>query len=358
MAVFYVLLLVPIIIQHSRIKSMRISYEEKNKLALAFFFFFLTVLVMLRHESVGSDTRGYINHFIRYGRMKWGDLWMVAKEVGFPYFTKVFSIFSKEPQFYLAMVALLTSTMIWPTYKRLCTDASLTIVLFCVMSTFVMMFSGIRQMFVIGMGFIAYDFTKRKKLIQFILIVLTGLLLHTSAFMLVFMYPLYHIRITKKTLYAVVPALVVCFVFNRQIFGILGQILEENTNYDATIESTGAYTMIVLFGIFAVFSFLIPDEAKLDEEIIGLRNFLLMTLVLQMFAPLHTIAMRMGYYYMIFIPLLLPKIVEARSKRWNQVAIAGRHTMVIFFLLYFFYNASGGENLHVFPYHFFWESVQ
>ena len=357
MAVFYILILVPVFIQNARIKGVRSNYAERNKHALAFFFFFLTLLLMLRHESVGTDTKGYINHFIRYSRTTWGNLWKTSKEIGFPYFNKVISIFSNDPQFYLAAVAIMTSAMIWPTYKRLCTDASLTIVLFSIMSTFVMMFSGIRQMFVIGMGFIAYDFTKRKKIIPFILVVLAGLFLHSSAFMLAFMYPLYHIKLTKQSLYIAIPVLAVCFLFNQQIFGVLTAILKEQTRFEAEISSTGAYTMLILFGIFVVFSFLIPDERKIDEETIGLRNFLLLTFALQMFAPLHTLAMRMGYYYMIFVPLLLPKIIAYRSKRWNQVAILGRHVMVIFFLIYFFVNASGGGGLDVFPYHFFWENV-
>ena len=192
----------------------------------------------------------------------------------------------------------------------------------------------------------------------FILLTFLAISIHTSAFMLAFMYPLYHIRITKKWLYAIVPALAVCFVFNRQIFGMIGRILEQYTKYDASISSTGAYTMLILFALFAAFSFLIPDESKLDDETIGLRNFLLFTLALQLFAPLHTLAMRMGYYYMIFVPLLLPRIIERRSKRWNQVAILGRHVMVAFFLVYFFANASGGGALNVFPYRFFWETVR
>lgn len=356
MAVFYILLLVPIIIQHSRIKGMRLDYEKKNGMALAFFFLFLTVLIMLRHGSVGSDTLNYKQIFMYYSRVEWESLWSDDREYGFLFLTKLISTFSQEPQFYLAVVAIFGSLMIYPAYKRLCTDASLTIVLYCIMSTFVMMFSGIRQMIAIGMGFVVYEFTRRKKLIPFILSVLVAMSFHTSAFMLAFMYPLYHARITKKWLYVMVPLLALCFAYNRQIFGSLALILQEYTEYDAEISSTGAYTMLMLFCAFAVFSFLIPDERKLDEETIGLRNFLLLTFALQMFAPLHTLAMRMGYYYMIFVPLLLPRIIECRSRRWNQVAILGRHVMVVFFLVYFFVSASGGA-LNVFPYHFFWESV-
>jgi uncharacterized protein involved in response to NO len=180
---------------------------------------------------------------------------------------------------------------------------------------------------------------------------------HTSAFMLAFMYPLYHVKIPKKWLYFVVPGLLIVFIFNDQIFSTLTYIIEKYTKYEGSITQTGAYTMLLLFTIFAVFAFIIPDEQRIDKETIGLRNFLLFSIVIQMFAPLHMLAMRMNYYYIIFIPLLIPKIIAYRSKRWEQVAVFGRNIMVVFFFAYFFISARGGGNLHVFPYHFFWENV-
>ena len=357
MGVFIVLLIVPILVQHIAIKGLRIDYQKRNNVALAFFFFLLTLLVMLRHESIGNDTRNYIHFFSRFSTMDWSALAKRGLEIGFAYFNKIISLFFKDPQFFLAISAGITMLLIYPTYKRLCLDASLTIVLFCIMSTFVLMFSGIRQMLAIGIGFIAYEFTRKKKLIPFVLAVLLAMAFHTSAFMLAFMYPLYHAKVTKKWLYVVVPILAVVFVFNRTIFSVLTVIIGRFTKYEGSIASTGAYTMLILFAIFTAFAFLIPDESQLDTETIGLRNFLLLSLVIQMFAPLQALAMRMNYYYIIFIPLLLPKVIECKSKRWNQVAVLGRHVMVGFFLLYFFYNASKGGNLHVFPYHFFWETI-
>lgn len=358
MGVFVFLLLVPMLIQHIAIKGLRVDYQKRNNAALFIFFFLLTLLVMLRHESVGNDTRNYLHYFQKFSRKDWQYIGKESIELGFAVVNKAISVLTKQPQVYLAIVAVAVSAMIYPTYKRLCADASLTIVLFCIMSTFVMMFSGIRQMLAIGIGFIAYEFTRKKKLVPFVLMVLLALTVHSSAFMLAFMYPIYHARITKKWLYVVVPVLAVVFVFNGPIFSVLTAIIGLFTKYEGSVTSTGAYTMLILFAIFTVFAFLIPDEAQLDSETIGLRNFLLLSLVIQMFAPLHNLAMRMNYYYIIFIPLLLPKIIECRSKRWSQVAVLGRHVMVGFFLLYFFYNASKGGNLHVFPYHFFWETVR
>lgn len=357
MTPFFILLFVPMVMQHIAIKGHYIDYQKRNNVALAFFFFLLTVLVMFRHESVGNDTRNYIRYFERICWSEWSQLGEDGMEIGFDYFNKIISLFSEEPQFFLAMAAIVVSAMIYPTYRRLCVDTSLTIVLFSIMSTFVMMFSGIRQMLAVGIGFLAYEFTRQKKIIPFALAVLLAISVHTSGFMLAFMYPLYHVKITKKWLYVVVPVLAVIFVFNRQVFSALVAIMARFTDYSGSVSSTGAYTMLILFAVFAVFAFLIPDESRLDEETIGLRNFLLLALVIQMFAPLHMLAMRMNYYYIIFIPLLLPKIIQHRSKRWNQVAVLGRHVMVVFFLVYFFINAYRGGSLHVFPYHFFWENV-
>jgi hypothetical protein len=344
-------------IQHIAIKGYHIDYQKRNKMALAFFFFLLTLLVMLRHETVGNDTTNYIYYFERYSYMDWALLRKQELELGYVYLNKLLSLFSKESRVFLAVSAVLASAMIYPTYKRLCEDSSLTIVLYCIMSTFVMMFSGIRQMLSIGLGVVAYEFTRQKKLIPFAIMVFLAMTMHTSAFMLVFMYPLYHANITKKWLYLAVPALVVVFVFNRQIFSALTVFMARFTRFEGGVSSTGAFTMLLLFVIFTVFAFLVPDEDRMDRETIGLRNFLLLALVIQMFAPLHALAMRMSYYYLIFIPLLMPRIIRYRSRRWNQVAVLGRHVMVVVFLLYFFANAYSGGALRVFPYHFFWENV-
>lgn len=357
MIVFVVLLLVPITIQHFVFKQKSVDLERKNKIALRFFFLMFALLLMFRHASVGSDTRNYIYIFNKYRDMDWSKLIKATVEFGFAYYNKIISVFSKEPQFFLAVTAVLTIAMIYPTYKRLTTDASLTIVLFCVMSTFVMAFSGIRQMLAVGLGFVAYELVRKKRKVLFVFVVLLAMAFHISAFMLLFMYPLYYIKLTKQWLIGVVPVLGIVFVFNKQIFSILMSVLSQFTKYEGDVTSTGAFMMIVLFSIFAVFSFLIPNESLLDQETLALRNFLLFSISIQMFAPLHSLAMRMNYYYIIFIPLLLPKIIACKSEKWSQFAVLGRHVMVVFFLLYFFMNANESGNLNVFPYHFFWEVV-
>ena len=356
MLVFIILILIPLVLQQAEGNYYYEKERKKRNFALAFFFVFLTMLLMFRHESVGNDTRNYISYFRAFSNKSWKSLTSESWEVGFAYFNKIVSLFSKNAQVFFAITAILTTYMIYPTYKRLCIDSTLTIVLFVNMSTFIMMFSGIRQMLAIAIGFLAYEFTRKKKLVPYALMVALAMFFHTSAFMLLLMYPVYHLKLTKKGLIAVVPILGFIFVFNEPIFTFLAEYLEKYTRFEAELSSTGAYTILILFAMFVAFSFVIPDEKAMDTETLGLRNLLILSLALQMFAPLHTLAMRMNYYYIIFIPLLIPKIMQYRKKDMHNVALLARPIMVAFFLGYFFYSAyTSDNNLHVFPYKFFWE---
>lgn len=357
MVPFIILLTVPIII-YPFSKNVKINGYRFEQFPLLFFFVMLTFLVACRHPSIGNDTSVYIYYYGNISRVPWDQIRWGSLEVGFQFYMKLLSMISTEPQFFIAVSAVIVSALIYPTYKRLCVDPSLTIVIFCILSTFVMMFSGIRQMMAVSIGFLAYEFTRRGKWYFFIPTVVFATLFHTSAFMLVFMYPVFHLRLTKKWLFVIAPVIFAIFVFNKAIFSFLAPLLGGITRFEIVLQSTGAYSMVILFLAFTVFSFLIPDDSALDDETLGLRNLLLLSLVLQFFVPLNFLAMRMNYYYIIFIPLLLPRIIKYSSARWQQVALVARYVMIIFFLLYFIYSGfTSPYNLHVFPYHFFWEKI-
>lgn len=352
---YYILVFAPILFSMLHFKGQ--SVQRRKQQSIKLFFILLFILLALRGISIGKDTSNYLYLFNNYAERDWSAVFSSSTEPAFVILNKIVSVFSNNFQWLLVTAAAITIIPFYYQYAKNSEDPVLTIALFITMSTFIMLFSGIRQGIAIALGLIAFEFTRRKKLLGFIFIVVLAILFHTSAFMLIFMYPLYHVQITKKWLLAVIPAMIVIFAFNRPIFGFLGELLKGFTKYEATIVSTGAYTMLILFVLFSIYSFVIPDESNLNADILGMRNFLLFSTVLQMFAPLNAIAMRMNYYYIIFIPLLLPKIISRRSERMKQVVIVSRYCMIFFFIIYFFINAPRSNILNTFPYHFFWENI-
>jgi hypothetical protein len=130
--------------------------------------------------------------------------------------------------------------------------------------------------------------------------------------------------------------------------------------YDTEIRETGAYMMIILFALFAVAAYFFPDEEKMDDETKGLRNFLLMTVLLQCFAPVYNLAMRMNYYFIIFVPVTVPKILKYSKPHIKDVAHVAKLVMVGFFVVYYLYTTyrycrEGLSPLNTYPYVPFWE---
>ncbi len=356
---YYILIILPIIVQHFSLQSASLDASNggRNRKAMWLFWVMLLLLLMLRHESIGRDLPNYEYIFNTISRSNWQNAFERSAETGYSFLNKFVSLFTNDFRWLLIVTSVLSVCFIARSYIKHSNDASLTIALFITTSNFVLLFSGLRQSIAISIGFLAYEFVRKKKLIWFLIAAIIAMLFHTSAFMLLFMYPLYHAKITRNWLLAIIPLQGLVFVFNKQIFGYMGLLLNQFTKYDTEISSTGAYVMLILFIIFAVFAYLIPEESELDADTVGLRNFLLLAVLLQMFTPLHDIAMRINYYYIVFIPLLIPKIINYRSIRFNQVAIVARYVMIIFFVIYFFLAAPKDNVLDTFPYKFFWETV-
>ena len=350
---YYVLVFSPIVLSYIKIKG--IDEEKHKKRTIVFFFVMLLALLALRAPTIGRDLFNYRFIFERCNKTGWQGIGSFFSEPAWFVFNKLIGIFTSQYQWLLIISALVTVIPILYVYMDEIEYPVLTISVFVTMTIFIMLFSGLRQAVAISLGMIAFEFTKKHKLIPYLLIVFLAFLFHKSAFMLLFMYPIYHRRITRKWLWAILPITILVFIFNKPIFTFLTAFIAEF--YEGSVHDTGAYTMLILFVIFCVFSFVIPDESKLDRNTIGMRNFLLLATVIQMFAPLNSLAMRMGYYYTIFIPILLPKIIKASSVRMKQVAELSKYVMIVFFVAYFFINAPKTNALDIFPYRFFWENI-
>ena len=267
------------------------------------FFIIIIVLLALRDVSIGRDLKIYRNYFysllsvdVQYVLKNW------ETDILYWLLTWLIGQFTDSYQVYLTIVALITVIPIAVIYAQDRRHGFLKIVLFMNMSTFVMLFSGLRQAIAITVGLIAFECTKKEHFWRFLLVALIGMGIHHTGFMILVIYPLYHATFKRKHLWFIIPSILLVFIFNKQIFGwatnLIGQLFGDK--YFGEAKETGAYTMLILFILFAVFAYIIPDEKQMDKETLGLRNILLVAVMLQCFAPIHMLAMRMNYYFIIF----------------------------------------------------------
>lgn len=328
------------------------------------FFMILIVLLALRDVSTGIDLENYRHYFYVHSAAELSYVIENSEnDVLFWLLTWLIGQVTNSYQIYLTVIALLSVVPIAIVYSQDRRHGFLKVLLFMNMSTFVMLFSGLRQAVAIALGVVAFECAKKKQFFRFLLVALIALGMHHSAFVIFAFYPLYHITFKRKHLWFVIPSILLVFIFNKPIFTWATVFMSRffGDKYMTVSEETGAYTMLILFILFAIFAYIIPDEKKMDKEMLGLRNMLLFAVLLQCFAPIHMLAMRLNYYFIIFIPILIPKLLTVVKPNIKDVAVVAKVVLVVFFTLYYLTTAyiacqTDGGSLNTYPYIPFWEN--
>lgn len=325
-----------------------------KKFPLLVFFLILIVLLSLRNVSCGVDLMTYRYKFNHPRPIDFLSLFDFSiREPGFLLFTAIVKRTTNSFQFYMFVCAVLSLGPIMVLYLKESDHSLLTIALFVGIAPFSMFFSGLRQSIAMGIGVICFYYCREKRPISYLLMVFLAHSFHQSAIILLFLYPLMHLRITKKWIPLVVAAFAVCFVFRNQI---LGFALRLNDRYESgyVISETGSYTFLLLLMLLTIYSFVMLKDSEFD--FFGLRNILVFTLILQSFALSNSVAMRLNYYYLIFIPLLIPKVIDSARTELGQFARVSSGVFICFFFFWFFKEAyTGADILQVFPYVPFWQ---
>jgi hypothetical protein len=248
---------------------------------------------------------------------------------------------------FLGVVALISTIPWWVLYAKESDNAVLSIAIFVAVAPFSMFFSGIRQ--ILAMAFVVpvWYCVKHKKWLLFALSVLLACTLHSSAWIIALILPLYYLKITKKWLFFLVPVWAGVLALNKPLFEFLVRFVGLG---EQLATETGAYTVLILLGIFTVYSFFLPDENHMDRDTRAMRNILILTVFIQCFAPVHTLAMRMNYYFLPFIPVLITRIAHRARYEMEKIANISTIVMVVFFTFWFLRGLARGGSLGIVPY--------
>lgn len=329
---------------------------SKNYTIVVFFVLYF-LLLALRHEDIGVDLDGYVYSFTRFQNYSWNEAIISSRwETGFVLLTKFIGTFVASPQIYVAIIAALCVFPVARLYYRESEDDITVMALFVVFPVFIMNFSGLRQAVAIAFTPAVYYAAKNRRLLRAILLSLCAALFHTSALALLLIYPVYHMKLRARHLIWVAPAFVLFYFLRTTLYSVLLPLLGDDyaTRY-TTLTETGATTMLLLFIAFALYAFYAPNENLVDEDTRGLRNLLVLVTFIQTFATVSLFAMRLNYYFLILIPLLIPKISHRITRIDAHYVQLIRIGMAAFFLLYHLIKIHMYDSLSIYPYAFFWQ---
>lgn len=330
---------------------------KKNCVALYVFFMVLVLILALRKQTIGRDTQVYIENFHRISRLPWNKILVgETSEFGFTILNKLISIICSESWFFLLIVSFISIMPLCIVYSKESENTLLTISIYIILPIYILLFSGIRQSIALGIGSLSYLCVKNKKPLLFIFVVIIAIQFHASAIILLLLYPIYYLNVTKTWLIVIIPLIILVFLFKEEIFKFLIRLLDDKyqARYGHTQEN-GAYSSLLLFFLFTLYSYLLPKESVINREFIGLRNLLLVSAILQIFASINMVAMRFNYYFIMFIPITLTKIGDEADRETAKLVAFSENIMIIIFMAYVLFTiAIDKDPLDIYPYQFYW----
>lgn len=334
-----------------------ISSGKRSNFPIIVFFVIWFVMLALRHSTkCGWDLPQYEYYFYNVAELSFFEIFEnYDTEQLFFVFNWIVAYINPDFRLFLVVAAFLCTGVVGWFYYKKSEFSLLTILLFITNSCFVMFYSGLRQSLALLLVVPAYYFTVQKRLLPFMLTAILAKYIHNSAVMLFLLYPVFHIPLRSKHFLLVMFAVALFFVLKVPLFYyILPYIYDKYAT--STVVETGAYSVWIMFLMFLMYSFLALDDSKMNSECLGLRNILVLLTLVQGFAPINALAMRMNYYFILLFPIIIPRLMLYPKANHENIVQFSRWIMVVFLTFYFFYTIhSGSVGLGAFPYVAYWE---
>ena len=286
----------------------------KKRLRIAQFcvlFLFLFLVLALRHPSMGADLSygdyfGYLGRYEAIYTKSFKELFLTDignYEKGYIFFNKIISFVSFDTQWLIVCCAFVSLLPVFIIYRKYSESFEFSLIIYLSLSCFLILYSGLRQSIAIGLCLISFVFVKNKKLVPFLLLVFIAFLFHKSAIIFALAYPSYHIRIKKQNRPLTIGAVVLIFILRAPIFNLLAIFYRSGISAD----NNGAFGLFTVFLAIYIFCSVFSKDNKTTN---GYLNLFLLAVICQLFGNLYSIAGRMGFYFMPFLGLLLPRCLN------------------------------------------------
>ena len=292
----------------------------------------LILLAGLRHFSVGVDIPGYCEKFIQISKCEWGNLFLENQnfshyEAGFIVLDKFISYVTTDKQVYLFIMAILVYLPVCIFYYKYADHSFLALCLYFCIPSFIILFSGLRQALATSLTIVSFNYIKEKKPIKFLFLIICAFFFHRTSICFLFAYPLYHLNLAREKYPIVFILLVLIFLIRtyllEYIFDLSVFIDDKYESYE--IGNTNSYAMIAFYLLLLIFSLTFCKDTK---KLICLRNLLLMVIVFQFFASIQSNAARLGYYYLMFLPMYIVQCFE--DLNFDKI---GEKRLIIFIIM-------------------------
>lgn len=339
----------------------RYPYSKDAKINYLFLTFgAMTIVVGLRGEYVGEDTKHYLTMFQYADRITWKDMlnstgfktvWYIDQygfhdtvENGWLALCKVVHLFTDNGQAFLLIVSALTCGLL----AKFIYDNSVSIfystLVFLGESMFMFSFNGARQMLAVAISLSAYSALKKRKIKTAVIYVLLAALIHNTALVTFAAFPFVLTKQKdsyKKFKYAIVATALSPFVV-MALKTIISRLIPRYALYfsiNCWTNSVGG-SAVLWIAEFALILVMYAKKFKVENSF-QYSCLTLMYLAFELIGLQISVFGRVAYYFRSYLLLFFPcadLYFSKKSRRAVRCAI-----IILIILLYFSYARSGAR---------------
>lgn len=322
----------------------------------------LIVLLGLRAETMGYDLLpiydpGYLPSFESINQYSWMEVLTMDSfynyEKGYVIFNKLVGSIWVNRQFFMFVIAIISIAPVGICVYKYSSMPLMSVIVYLGIPTFMILFGTLRQAIAVGITMLSFIMIRERKPWKFILLVLLASTFHSSAVVFLAAYPIYHIKLSKHAQVVALLLLPVIWAVKVPLFSLITKILYG----EVYLDDNGAITLFLIFAVIYLFGILYGNRSNPHTS--GLMNLFWVACAVQAVAGVYSTVNRVGYYYVMYLILLLPEIYEdmrSSSKPWQKkILIIG---ITVCFMLFGYYQIMTTEWSVSCPYVPFWNAYK
>ncbi len=357
--------------QSEKIVYVSTKTGEKRKLIISrrkHYVILVSILLILqsglRNVAVGADTYAYYEAFERVKYMSWAEIFDSfklyyqlgeGKDPGYLIFQKVIQLVVSNYQVYLILIAVMffsaLGDFVFKNTKQI-TDVMFAFVLYSTLFYSFFSITGIRQTIATVATLWSFNYIRRNKLFNFVILLLLASTIHKSVLIFI---PIYFIRNKKAVKYLLISfAVLLPLVFYySEIISVFFQGFDDNYGVYEHMKDLKPYNYVILnLVIFFLGVFTYKDSLMQRERDTWFwyAALLIATFFTTQVFQIHGF-MRVIYYFSIFNLLLIPHMFQliAIKQRISHLRLL---TLGLLALLSLYIYANYGSE-----YKFFWQEM-
>ena len=258
--------------------------------------------------NIGWDYYDYIDIFEQIRVLN--SLWDVRYEPGFVLLTRAMTLFiHNHVVMYGVYQIIILLPVMWFIY-RYCKDIWLATWLYATLTFFYISMNFTRQALACSIALLGYKFLRERKPIPYILIVLLAASFHFAVLIMIPVYFVCHLRLTKKLAIFYGAAAFVLYIASSLIMYIAIRYFLPGYEGTPMLEPLSLRHMLVPISILATCLILLPRWKKCDPDAVMLTNMMMFSAIIWLLATRYMIIQRFVMSLEILLLAALPAAIS------------------------------------------------